>query len=109
MLRSKRKKEITLDIITYVLLILGALIAVLPFLWMVSTSLKGFGSRFRTASQMDSGNNKMGELCNGISGGKSDRRIVQHALCDNAAACCGNGFGLFMCIRLCTHEFSGKG
>ena len=46
MLRSKRKKEITLDIITYVLLILGALIAVLPFLWMVSTSLKDSGAVF---------------------------------------------------------------
>lgn len=33
-------------------------------------NFKGFGSHFRTASQMNSGNNKMGELYNGISGGK---------------------------------------
>ena len=45
--RSSRKVQArVLEVITHVILILGALTMVVPFLWMISTSLKDFGQVF---------------------------------------------------------------
>src|SRR5512143_2486414 len=43
---SKQRQKLLLDIISYTLLLLGAVLMVGPFLWMVSTSFKLPGDQF---------------------------------------------------------------
>ena len=43
---TKQNQKLILDIISYTLLLLGALLMVGPFLWMVSTSFKLPGDQF---------------------------------------------------------------
>ena len=39
-LRSKRRSELTRTVVTYVLLAAGGVILLIPFAWLISTSLK---------------------------------------------------------------------
>lgn len=45
-LQSQRRQDVLLKIVVYLLLIIGAIFVMLPFFWMISTSLKKPGSEF---------------------------------------------------------------
>ena len=46
LLKSQRRQDMLLKVMVYILLIAGAICVMLPFFWMISTSLKKPGTEF---------------------------------------------------------------